>query len=317
MQTEVPRGMTPNYLVTHSGGFHADELLSSVILTRLFPEAKIVRSRAPEWITPGSDRIIYDVGGAYDAEKQIFDHHQRGAPLREDEAPYSSFGLIWKHYGRDYLAAMNVPEAHIDALHASFDKSFVLPIDLMDNGALSPSSAGPLAGLTLSSLLETLKPSFDEKEEGADERAFHAALSIARAFVEAGVGKRAAKLRAETLVLNAIEKTGEGRVLELPMGMPFRPAIVKAGADHLLFVVHPRDGKDWCVTGIRRADDGFELRADLPKSWAGLTNGDLEAASGVKGATFCHNGRFIAAATSREAALAMAEIAVKEALATA
>jgi uncharacterized UPF0160 family protein len=317
MQTEVPRGMTPNYLVTHSGGFHADELLSSVILTRLFPEAKIVRSRAPEWITPGSDRIIYDVGGAYDAEKQIFDHHQRGAPLREDEAPYSSFGLIWKHYGRDYLAAMNVPEAHIDALHASFDKSFVLPIDLMDNGALSPSSAGPLAGLTLSSLLETLKPSFDEKEEGADERAFHAALSIARAFVEAGVGKRAAKLRAETLVLNAIEKTGEGRVLELPMGMPFRPAIVKAGADQLLFVVHPRDGKDWCVTGIRRADDGFELRADLPKSWAGLTNGDLEAASGVKGATFCHNGRFIAAATSREAALAMAEIAVKEALATA
>ncbi|MBB4348869.1 MULTISPECIES: MYG1 family protein [Rhizobiaceae] len=309
--------MKPDYLVTHSGGFHADELLSSVILTRLFPEAKIVRSRAPEWITPGSDRIIYDVGGAYDAEKQIFDHHQRGAPLREDEAPYSSFGLIWKHYGRDYLAAMNIPTAHVDALHASFDKSFVLPIDLMDNGALSPSSAGPLAGLTLSSLLETLKPNFDDKEQGADDRAFHAALAIARAFVEAGIGKRAAKLRAETLVLEAIAEAGEGRVLELPMGMPFRPAIVKAGADHLLFVVHPRDGKDWCVTGIRKADDGFELRADLPKSWAGLTNGDLEAASGVKGATFCHNGRFIAAATSREAALAMAEIAVKEALASA
>lgn len=307
--------MKPAYLVTHSGGFHADELLSSVILTRLFPEAKIVRSRAPEWITPGSDRIIYDVGGAYDAEKQIFDHHQRGAPLREDEAPYSSFGLIWKHYGRDYLAAMSIPEAHVDALHASFDKSFVLPIDLMDNGALSPSSAGPLAGLTLSSLLETLKPNFDDKDDGADDRAFHAALAIARAFVEADIGKRAAKLRAETLVLEAIEKTGEGRILELPMGMPFRPAIIKAGADHLLFVVHPRDGKDWCVTGIRKADDGFELRADLPKSWAGLTNGELEAASGVKGATFCHNGRFIAAATSREAALEMAEIAVREALA--
>lgn len=308
--------MKPDYLVTHSGGFHADELLSSVILTRLFAEAKIVRSRAPEWITPGSDRIIYDVGGSYDAEKQIFDHHQRGAPLREDEAPYSSFGLIWKHYGRDYLAAMNIPEAHVEALHASFDKSFVLPIDLMDNGALSPKSAGPLAGLTLSSLLETLKPTFDQKEEGADDRAFHAALGIARAFVEAGVNQRAAKLRAETQVLEAIEKTGNGRILELAMGMPFRPAIIKAGADHLLFVVHPRDGKDWCVTGIRKADDGFELRADLPKSWAGLTNGDLEVASGVKGATFCHNGRFIAAATSREAALEMAEIAVKEALAT-
>ncbi|MBB4106027.1 uncharacterized UPF0160 family protein [Rhizobium borbori] len=304
--------MTPDYLVTHSGGFHADELLSSVVLTRLFPEARIVRSRAPEWITPGSDRIIYDVGGAYDAAAQIFDHHQRGAPLRDDGQPYSSFGLVWKHYGRDYLAAFGVPEAHVAAIHAAFDKKFVLPVDLVDNGAFDPSVAGPLAGLTLPVLLETLKPAFDDKNAEADERAFHAALAIARSFVEAGVSAAAAKLRAEGLVLDAIRNTGEGRVLELPMGMPFRPAIIKAGADHLLFVVHPRD-KDWCLTGIRRSDEGFELRADLPKAWAGLTGSDLEAASGVKGASFCHNGRFIAAAATREAALALADIAVAEA----
>ena len=96
------------------------------------------------------------------------------------------------------------------------------------------------------------------------------------------------------------------------MGMPFRPAIVKAGADHLLFVVHPRD-TDWCLTGIRRSSDGFELRADLPAAWAGLSDAALEAASGVPGALFCHNGRFIAAAATREAALAMAELAVREA----
>ncbi|MDM9619467.1 MYG1 family protein [Rhizobium sp. S96] len=304
--------MTPDFLVTHSGGFHADELLSSVILTRLFPQARLVRSRAPEWITAGPDRIIYDVGGAYDAAAQIFDHHQRGAPLREDGQPYSSFGLIWKHYGRDYLAASNLPEADIEAVHAGFDAGFVLPIDLVDNGALSPS--GPLAALTLPALLETLKPAFDETNPDADDRAFHAALAVARSFVEASIGKRAAKLRAEALVLRAIEETGEGRVLELPMGMPFRPAIVKAGADHLLFVVHPRD-KDWCLTGIRRGDEGFELRADLPVAWAGLTNGDLEAVCGVAGASFCHNGRFIAAARTREAALAMAELAVAEATA--
>lgn len=303
--------MTTDYLVTHSGGFHADELLSSVILTRLFPNARLVRSRAPEWITPGADRIIYDVGGAYDAAAGIFDHHQRGAPLRGDGQPYSSFGLIWKHYGRDYLAAMGLPADHIESLHASFDASFVLPIDLTDNGALSPS--GPLAGLTLPSLLETLKPNFDNNEPDADDRAFHAALAIARTFAEAKIGKSAAKLRAETIVQQAIAKTGAGRVLELPMGMPFRPAIVKSGADHLLFVVHPRD-KDWCLTGIRREEEGFALRADLPKSWAGLSNGELEAVCGVKGASFCHNGRFIAAAKTREAALAMADIAVAEAL---
>lgn len=303
--------MTPAYLVTHSGGFHADELLSSVVLTRLFPTAEIVRSRAPEWITPGPDRIIYDVGGAYDAAANIFDHHQRGAPKRDDGQPYSSFGLVWKHFGRDYIAALGVPADHAEAVHAAIDGNFVLPIDLVDNGAVSPS--GPLAGLSLSSLLETLKPDFDDTAPDADRRAFDAALVIARSFVEAGVARQAAKLRAEALVRAAIETAGPSRVLELPMGMPFRAAIVKAGADHLLFVVHPRD-KDWCLTGIRRSEDGFELRADLPVSWAGLTNEDLEAASGVKGATFCHNGRFIAAAKTREAALAMAEIAVTEAL---
>lgn len=305
--------MIPDFLVTHSGGFHADELLSSVILTRLFPQSRLIRSRAREWIAPGVDRIIYDVGGAYDAAVNIFDHHQRGAPLREDGQPYSSFGLIWKHYGHDYLAALGLPEGHIDAVHASFDASFVLPVDLVDNGALSPSVAGPLAGLTLPALLETLKPVFDEADPEAEDRGFHAALAIARSFVEARIAQIGAKLRAEALVHQAIVDTGEGRVLELPMGMPFRPAIVKAGADHLLFVVHPRD-KDWCLTGIRRADEGFELRADLPAAWAGLTDRDLEAACGVDGASFCHNGRFIAAAKTREAALAMAELAVSEAV---
>jgi uncharacterized UPF0160 family protein len=308
--------MVPEFLVTHSGGFHADELLSSVILTRLFPQARIVRSRAPEWITAGADRVVYDVGGAYDPATGIFDHHQRGAPLRDDGQPFSSFGLIWRHFGRDYLAAVGVPDAHVEIVHAAFDNSFVLPVDLMDNGALSPSVAGPLVSLTLPTLLETLKPAFDERDPEADDKAFHAALAIARSFVEASVARSAAKLRAEGVVRQAIEAAGTSRVLELPLGMPFRPAIVKAGADHLLFVVHPRE-KDWCLTGIRRADDAFELRADLPAAWAGLTNGDLEAVSGVPGASFCHNGRFIAAATTREAALAMAELAVNEALATA
>ncbi|KQV70324.1 MYG1 family protein [Rhizobium sp. Root1220] len=303
--------MIPDFLVTHSGGFHADELLSSVILTRLFPQARLVRSRSPEWTTSGKDRIVFDVGGAYDAPAQIFDHHQRGAPQRADGQPYSSFGLIWKHYGSDYLAASGVPEAYIETIHASFDARFVLPVDLVDNGALSPAVAGLLAGLTLPALLETLKPVFDEADPAAEDRAFHTALAIARSFVEARIAQSHAKLRAEALVQRAIADTGRGRILELPMGMPFRAAIVKAGADHLLFVVHPREN-DWCLTGIRRADEGFELRADLPAAWAGLTHRDLEAACGVAGASFCHNGRFIAAAKTREAALAMAELAVKE-----
>ena len=306
--------MTIEHLVTHSGGFHADEVFSSVILTRLYPSAKLVRSRAPQWITPGPDRVIYDVGGAYDAAAGIFDHHQRGAPLRPDGQPYSSFGLIWHHFGRAYLEASNVPAEDVEALHASFDASFVVPVDLVDNGAVSLSEAGPLASMTLPGLIETLKPVFDSTDPAAEEAGFSLALSIARSFVEARVANSAAKRRAEAVVHQAIVAAGADRILELPRGMPFRPAIVKAGADHLLFVVHPRQ-QDWCVTGIRQSDEGFAQRADLPAAWAGLIGEALELACGVQGASFCHNARFIAAATTREAALAMAALAVAEALA--
>ncbi|ASM71042.1 MULTISPECIES: MYG1 family protein [Roseobacteraceae] len=301
--------MTITHLVTHSGGFHADELLSSVILTRLFPDAQLVRSRDKGWITPAADRIIYDVGGRFDADAQIFDHHQRPNPLRDDGQPYSSFGLIWAHYGRDYLLAMDVPQHDVAAIHASFDRGFVLPVDLLDNGAVNASEAGPFAGLTLPVLLETLKPVFDDRAEAADDRAFMVALPVARAFVEAQVRLKAAKFRAEAMVLAAIKATGESRILELPMGMPFRAGVESAGADHLLFVVHPR-GDDWALTTIRTGDDTFDTRADLPAAWAGLTDAALEQASGVKGAKFCHNGLFIAVADSRDAILQMAERAV-------
>ncbi len=304
--------MTITHLVTHSGGFHADELLSSVILTRLFPDAELVRTRDAAWTTPAPEKIIYDVGRHYDADAQIFDHHQRPNPLREDGQPYSSFGLIWAHYGRDYLRAFGVSDVDVEDIHRSFDTGFVVPIDLVDNGDLAPATAGQLAALTLPALLGSLKPVFDDRSTDADDQAFAAALPIARAFIEGSLAGKAAKRRAEAVVMGAIETAGPARVLELPMGMPFRGAIETAGADHLLFVVHPRD-TDWAITGIRLSGDSFDQRADLPTAWAGLTDAELEQACGVKGAKFCHNGLFIAVAATREAALEMAGLAVSDA----
>ncbi|WP_405401359.1 MYG1 family protein [Paracoccus sp. Ld10] len=303
--------MTITHLVTHSGGFHADELLSSVILSRLHPEAQILRTRDAAWTTPAPDRVIYDVGRDFDADRLIFDHHQKNPPLRDDGQPYSSFGLIWRQFGRDYLRATGLPEGDIDRVHAGFDADFVLPIDLVDNGALSPT--GPLADLSLPLLLESLKPVFDDRSPDADDRAFDRALLIARAFVEAAIARKAAKLRAQAVVIAAIAAAGEGRVLELPMGMPFRTAVADAGADQLLFVVHPRE-TDWAITGIRKHADGFELRADLPQAWAGLTDAAFEAVSGVPGARFCHNACFIAVAADRKAGLRLADLAVAHAI---
>lgn len=307
--------MTITHLVTHSGGFHADELLSSVVLTRLFPQAELKRTRDRQWLTPSAEKIIYDVGGSYSADAQIFDHHQRPNPLREDGQPFSSFGLTWAHYGRAYLAAIDVPARDIEAIHSTFDSKFVLPIDLLDNGAIEPSAAGPLSILTLPALLGSLKPVFDDTSPTADDDAFFAALPIARTFVEAFLRDLAATARAQSIVMEAITKAGASSLLELPTGMPYRAALKEAQADHMLFMICPR-GEDWTLNGIKLSSDTFDQRADLPVAWAGLSDQALEEASGVKGAKFCHNGRFIAVANSREAIFYMAELAVKEAVQT-
>lgn len=302
--------MTITHLITHSGGFHADELLSSVVLRQLFPQAELKRTRDRQWLTPAADKIIYDVGGSYNAEQQIFDHHQRPGPLREDEQPFSSFGLIWAHYGRDYLAALDVPADDIEAIHTTFDTKFVLPIDLLDNGAMEPSVAGPLSILTLPSLLGSLKPVFDDTSPTADDDAFLTALPIATNFVEATIRNLAAKSRAKSIVFAAIAKAGKSPILELPMGMPYRSALDQTEADHIMFMVNPR-GEDWTLNGIKLSSETFDQRADLPAEWAGLTDAALENASGVKGAKFCHNAGFIAVADSREAIFKMADLAVK------
>jgi uncharacterized UPF0160 family protein len=303
--------MAINILVTHSGGFHADELLSSVVLTRLFPEASLMRSRDELCITPATDKIIYDVGGNYDIEAQIFDHHQSRGPLRDNGQPFSSFGLIWKHYGCAYLESLKVPSQNIDPIHAQLDDDFVLPIDLVDNGVIEPSVAGPMSHLTLPVLLDNLRPVFDDGSTHADDEAFFAALPIASRFLEAAIYQRVAETRARHIVLMAIAKAGKSLVLELPMGMPYRTALENTKADHILFVIYPR-GNDWTLNGIKLSNNTFEQRADLPISWAGLRDAALENASGVKGEKFCHNARFIAIASNRDAILEMAEIAIKE-----
>ena len=303
--------MTITHLVTHSGGFHADELLSSVILTRLFWQAELRRTRDHQWVSPSAEKIIYDVGGDYNADAQIFDHHQRPNPLRKDSQPYSSFGLVWEHYGRKYLNALNVPPDNIELIHTTFDTKYVLPIDLLDNGAMEPSMAGPLSILTLPALLESLKPVFDDTSTTADDDAFFIALPIARSFIEAAIRNLSATVRAQSIVFEAIAKAGPSRILELPMGMPYRSALDKAEADHILFVVNPR-GNDWTLNGIKLSNDTFKQRADLPVAWAGMTDAALEDASGVKGAKFCHNARFIAVASSRKAIVEMADLAVED-----
>lgn len=302
--------MTIEYLVTHSGGFHADELLSSVVLKFIFSEAKIIRTRDKGWIIPGSNKIIYDVGGEYDANSQIFDHHQRPNPIRPDGRPFSSFGLVWKHFGKEFLKKNDIIEEDIEHIYTEFDTKFVLPVDLIDNGEIDLSSSGTIANLSLPILLENFKPAFDNPSPSAYDDAFTKALPIAQSFIQSTIQSLSSKYRANKIVSALINNLGSSEVLELPSGMPFQPALENTKAKHILFVVYPR-ASEWTLSTVRISENTFDQRAKLPVSWAGLTNKDLEIASGIKGALFCHNARFIALAETREAILKMAKIAVE------
>ena len=106
-----------------------------------------------------------------------------------------------------------------------------------------------------------------------------------------------------------IDKSGNSEILELPMGMPFQSALENINAKHILFIVYPR-WSEWTLSTIKTSENSFDQRASLPASWAGLTNKELEIKSGIEGAIFCHNARFIAIAKTRDAILKMAEQAV-------
>ena len=302
--------MAIEYLVTHSGGFHADELLSTAILKFIFPKAKIIRSREKDWITPNNSKIIYDVGGEYDLNNQIFDHHQRPNPLRADGQPYSSFGLIWKHFGKEFLKINSVSDEDIEHLYREFDTKFVLPVDLIDNGEIDLSLSGAIANLSLPALLENFKPAFDNPSASANDDAFMKTLSIAQDFIQSIIQNLSSKHRANKIVNDLINDLGSSEVLELPTGMPFQSALENSNAKHILFVIYPR-GSEWTLSTIKMSENTFDQRAKLPISWAGLTNKDLEVASGIDGALFCHNARFIAIAETRDAILSMAKIAVE------
>ena len=104
-------------IVTHSGGFHADDAFAVAALL-LYREktagiAEVVRTRDPAVIAGGD--FVVDVGGEYDEARNRFDHHQPGgAGVRPNGVPYASFGLVWKKFGAALSGSVAIAE-RIDA----------------------------------------------------------------------------------------------------------------------------------------------------------------------------------------------------------
>ena len=108
------------------------------------------------------------------------------------------------------------------------------------------------------------------------------------------------------------EQLEDGRVLFLTNAALPWTAVVRKEMPKVLFVIsHSIAEQRYLIHTVPLSAETFDARADLPEPWAGLRDADLALVTGVPDATFCHNGRFIAAAKSWEGIRELARQALR------
>lgn len=301
-------------LVTHSGSFHCDEAFAYVALRlalglrKAGQDHRLIRTRDAALIAEGD--YVWDVGLVFDAGTRRFDHHQRGAPSREDGTPFSSAGLVWQHHGEAAVRAIlngRGAEEFAPAIAAELDRTVVRRIDEIDNGVAS--SREPL---DLASLVGDCNLPWDTAPEGrqaAEDAAFLEAVELLDAVLRRRVEALRARMSADALVAAAHARSADPRILELDRGMPWKGAVFAHDLP-VVYAVYPVPNGNWMVDAMPPEPGSFAQRLPLPEAWAGLQDGDLAAASGVADAVFAHLRRFIGAARSREGALQLARKAI-------
>jgi uncharacterized UPF0160 family protein len=307
MKTPIQR------LITHSGSFHADDVMATVVLLGLYPQAAVIRTREAAILnTTTATDIVYDVGFEYDAALRRYDHHQPGHPLRADGTPYSSFGLVWLHHGADFLRLRfpAEPEGLLRAAWGNIDRRFVIDIDRADNGYTPPGTVASSSETTLSLLVEDFVAAWDDPSQDNDARFLEAVFLFGEVFGKR-VGRAVSMARAEAAVLEAFRTADDPRIVVIPDYMPIGSVIRKHGFEEALYTVERSRSGEWFVTCVRLDSDPFGQRKPLPLEWAGLRDADLAAVTGVEDAVFCHGKRFTCATRSLETALRMARLAVE------
>ena len=302
-------------LVTHSGTFHLDDAFAYAVLRLALglrtagEDHALVRTRDESTIAEAD--VAWDVGAAYDPAAGRYDHHQRGAPVREDGLAYSAAGLVWHSHGEAAVRTLLKPSGAADlasAVAAEIDREVVRRIDAIDNGVGDPSDA-----LGLASLAEDFNTPWDSPAVGdraAEDAAFLRATDLAEGFLHRRAEAVRARLAADAVVQAAHARSADPRVLELDRKLPWEGPVHAHGLP-VLYAVYPLPNGNWMVDAMPPEPGSFAQRLPLPEAWAGLRDAELAAASGVPDAVFVHARRFVGAARSREGALEMAREAIE------
>lgn len=271
---------------THDGTFHADEVTACALLLLFdyIDTDKIVRSRNLKELE--SCEYICDVGGIYDPNRKLFDHHQA-----EYQGPLSSAGMVLlflKDTGR-----INQKE------YDFFNRAVILGVDAHDNGK-DPQIPGLC---TYSHVIAAFTPIGHDALPNDLLTAFHQAVRFAVGFLKQIWDRYQYTLSCRQTVADAMERYRECLIFD--QNIPWVEAFFELnGANHpALFVIMPSD-KHWKLRGVPPSyDQRMQVRLPLPEEWAGLIGEDLKKATGIPGAIFCHKGRFISVWETREDAL--------------
>lgn len=280
---------------THSGKFHADDVFSSALLLYLNPQITITRgNRVPEEY----DGIVFDIG------RGRYDHHQRDSRVRENGVPYAAFGLLWEELGGEILGG---------TLAQRFDEEFVQPLDNNDNTGEKNE---------LASLIGNFNPVWDETEaaDGVTEEerdrglsvGFLRAVQVAGMVLENKFARYRADARADEKInqVLAMQETqgGDARILVLPEFVPCQKRLKETD---IAFVIFPSNRGGYCIQPQKKPDS-MNYKCSFPKQWLGIENEELQKATGLASAGFCHKGGFLMTVGDEADAIRACEISLEE-----
>ncbi|WP_435237702.1 MYG1 family protein [Psychromonas sp. PT13] len=279
---------------THSGAFHADDVFAVASLSMLYPEYEIQRSRDPE-VWAKCDFLV-DVGGYYNHDEKIYDHHFKDGPAYDDGLKMSSIGLIWKHYGAEICGS--------EVIADRVCKRLIRQFDAIDNGVTLTSHIEDFADtreISLSGSIGMMNPVDNDK---ADE-VFAGEVVRARSLIKSAIEQATHWMNSRTGLESALKEALDKKLayIVLPEGCKWTEHLFNSeNNESILYAIFP-NGEKWYARAVPAAPGDFANRKDFPKTWAGLRDVEFSQVAGIPDGVFCHHGLFICATGSFESTL--------------
>lgn len=284
-------------VVTHSGSFHPDDVFAVATLQLKFGAENISVVRSRDEVDIAEADYVVDVGHVYDPATGRFDHHQNGAPIRDNGIPYAAFGLVWKEFGEQIAGSVEVAKV--------IDEQIGLAIDAPDNGiSLYDLTDVNIQPVLLFHVLHSFKPPWGSDKNIDDS--FLEAVDFTRSFLERTIVRARAEEKMKEVINQVYESAEDTSVLIFDEKINTHALIAYPDVKVAVCPTGNSDEGKWKAIVIPKAHGTFENRAYFPQSWAGLHGQELVDVCKIKDASFCHKGKFYFVASSKEGAVAAA-----------